>query len=118
MCGDKNAVRNHYIKFENTSFERVEEFKYVGTNLTNQNTIQEKFKSRLKLGNVCYYSVQNLLSCSFLSKKLKMKIYRPIILPFVLLGCETCSLTFREGLSVKLYENVVLRGIFWLEGDS
>jgi len=62
----------------------------------NQNSIQEEIKSRLKLGNACYYLVQNLLSSSLLSKNLKIKIYRTIILPVVLYGCETWSLTLRE----------------------
>ena len=43
--------------------------------LTNKNSIQDEIKSRLKLGNACYYAVQNLLSSSLLSKKLKIKIY-------------------------------------------
>jgi len=38
----------------------VEEFKYLGTNLTNKNSIQEEIKSRLKSGNACYHSVQNV----------------------------------------------------------
>jgi hypothetical protein len=46
--------------------------------------------------NVCYNSVQNLLSSSFLSKNLKIKTYRTIIVPVVLYGCETWSLTLRE----------------------
>ena len=62
---------------------RVEEFKYLGTTLTNQNSIQKEIKSSLKLGNACYHSVQNLLSSSLLSKNLKIKIYRTIILPVV-----------------------------------
>ena len=78
------------------SIERVEEFKYLGTSLTSKNYIQEEIKSRLKGGNAYYYSVQNLLSSSLLSKKLKIKIYRTIILPVVLYGCETWSLTMRE----------------------
>jgi hypothetical protein len=69
--------------------ERVEEFKYLGTTLTNQNSIQEEVKSRLKSGNACYYSVQNLLSSRLLSKNLKIRIYRTIILPVVLYGCES-----------------------------
>ena len=55
----------------------------------NQNSIQEEIKSRLKSGNACYHSVQNLLSSSLLSKNLKIKIYRTIILPVVVCGCET-----------------------------
>jgi hypothetical protein len=67
------------MKIDNSSFERVEEFKYLGTTLKNQNSIQEEIKSRLKSGNACYHSVQNLLSSSLLSKNLKIKIYRTII---------------------------------------
>jgi len=61
MSGDQNARRNH-MKNDNRSFEMVEEFKYIGTTLTNQNSIQEDTKSRLKSRNACYHSVQNLLS--------------------------------------------------------
>jgi hypothetical protein len=43
------------MRVDNSSIERVEEFKYLGTTLTNQNSIQEEIKSRLKLGNACYY---------------------------------------------------------------
>jgi hypothetical protein len=48
MSRDRNAGRSHNVKIDNCSFERVEEFKYLGTNLANQNSIQEKIKSRLK----------------------------------------------------------------------
>jgi hypothetical protein len=54
----------------------------VCVSLTNQNSIQVEIKSRLKLDNACYYSVQNLLSSRLLSKNLKIKIYRNIIFPF------------------------------------
>ena len=60
--------------FDNSSIERVEEFKYLGTPLTNKNSIQEEIKSRLKLGNACYYSVQNRLSSSLLSRNLDQDI--------------------------------------------
>jgi hypothetical protein len=60
-----------FVKIDNISFERVEEFKYLGTTLTSQNSIQEEVKRRLKSGNACYYSVQNLLSSRLLSKNLK-----------------------------------------------
>ena len=78
------------------SFERVEEFKYLLTTLTSQNSIREEMKSRLKSGNACYHSVQNLLCSSLLSKNLKTEIYRTIILPVILYGCETWSPTLRE----------------------
>ena len=91
------------------SFERVDEFKYLGTTLTNQNSIQEDIKSRLKSGNACYHSVQNILSSSLLSKNLKIKLYRIIILPVVLYGCETWSLTLREERRLGMFENRVMR---------
>jgi len=66
----------------NRSLERVEEFKYLGTTLTNQNSIQEEIKSGLKSGNACYHSLQNFLSSSLLSKNLKIKMYRTIIIVY------------------------------------
>ena len=71
MSRDQNAVRSYSMKTDNSSIESVEEFKCLGTTLTNKNSIEEEIKSRLKLGNACYYSVQNLLSSSLLSKKVK-----------------------------------------------
>jgi len=109
---DQNAGRIHSMKMDNSPIERVEEFKYLGKTLTNQNSIQEEIKSRLKLGNVCYYSVQNLLSSSLLSKTLKIKVYRTIVLPVVLYGCETWSLTLREECRLRVFENRVFRRVF------
>ena len=64
-------ARNHSMKNDNNSIERVDEFKYLGTTLTNQNSIQEEIKSRLKLGNACYYSVLNLFFFQFAIQKVK-----------------------------------------------
>ena len=50
------------MKPDNSSFERVEELKYLGKTLTYQNSIKEEIKSRLRSGNACYHSVQNILS--------------------------------------------------------
>ena len=60
MSRHQNAGRIHSVRMDNSTFERVEEFKYLGTTLTNQNSIPEKIKSRLRSGNACYHSVQNL----------------------------------------------------------
>ena len=84
-------IQNEVTVYRGTvlSFEKVEEFEFLGTNLTNQNSFREEIKSRLKSGNDCYHSVHNLLPSSLLSKNIKIKIYRTIILPIVLYGCET-----------------------------
>ena len=62
--------------------------KYLGTTLTNQNFVVEEIKSRLRSGNACYHSVQNFLSSRLLSKNLKIKIYRTIILPVFCMGVK------------------------------
>jgi len=78
----------------------------------------DEIKTRLKLGNACYYSVHNLLSSSLLSKNLKIKIYRTIILPVVLYGCETWSLTLTEERRLRVFENRVLRRVFGPKRDE
>ena len=95
MSREQDAGRSHSIKTDNSSFQRVEEFKCLGTTLTNQNSIQDEIKSRLKSGNDCYHLVQNLLSSSLLSKNLEIKTSRTIIMPAALYGCETWSLTLK-----------------------
>jgi hypothetical protein len=60
---------------DNISFEKVEDFKYLGTTLINQNIIREEIKDRLKSGNACHHSVQNLLSSRKINKNVKIKIY-------------------------------------------
>ena len=68
MSPDQSEGQNQNIRFDNNSFERVEQFKYLGTTLMNQNSIQEENKSILLSGNACYHLVQNPLSSSYLSK--------------------------------------------------
>jgi len=117
MSRDQNAGQNHNIKISDKSSERVEQFRYLGTTLTNQNFIHEEIKSRLESGNACCLSVQNLLSSSLLSKNTNIKIYRTIILPVVLYGCETWSLTLREHRRLSVFEKRVLR-IFGRKRDE
>ena len=62
--------------------------------------------------------MQNLLSSRLLSKNLKIKIYRTIILPVVLCGCETWSLTLRKERMLRMFENRVLRRVFGPKRDE
>jgi hypothetical protein len=90
----------------------VATFKCLGTTLTNQDGIHDEIKSRLNSGNACYYSVQNLSSSCLISKNLKIKIYKTVILPVVLYGCETWSLTLREERGLRVFENRLFSRIF------
>ena len=107
-----SSHESHSVRMDNSTFERVEEFKYLGTTLTYQNSISEENKSRLRSGNACGHSVQNLSSSRLLTKSLKIKKYRTIILPVVLYGCETWSLTLRVDRKLRVFENMALRRIF------
>jgi hypothetical protein len=89
----------------------------MGTTVTNPNLVQKEIKRRLNSGNACYHSVQNLLSSRLLSKNLKIRIYKTIILPVVLYGFETWSLTLREEHRLRVFENRVLRRIFGPKRD-
>ena len=113
MSRDQNAGRSHSMKIDNNFFERVEQFKCLETIWTNQNSTQEEIKSRLKS---FYHSAQHLLSSNWLSKNLK--IYEIIILPVVLYGCETWSLTLREERRLRVFENRALRRIFGPKRDE
>jgi hypothetical protein len=107
----QNVGQNRDIKIAHRSFENVSQFKYLGTTVTNQNFIQEEIKRRLNSGNACYHSVENLLSSRLLSKKLKIRICKIIILPLVLYGYETWCLKFEEEHRLRVFEDRVLRRI-------
>jgi hypothetical protein len=80
--------------------------------------IQEEIKRRLNFANACYHLDQNLLSSLLLSKNVKIRIYKTIILPVVLYSCETWSPTLREEHRLRVFENRVLRKIFGPKGNE
>jgi ribosomal protein S2 len=88
MSRDQSAGRNLNIQTDKNSFESVEHFRYLGTTLTNQNSIQGEIKNILKSGNACYHSMQNLFFSSLLSKNIKIKINRTIILLLFSVGVK------------------------------
>jgi hypothetical protein len=99
----QKAGQRQSIKIGNRSFESIVKIKYLGTTLTDKNCIHEEITSRLNSGNACYHSVQSLLSYRLLSRNVKVKIYKTIILPVVLYGCETWSLMLREEHRLRMF---------------
>jgi hypothetical protein len=104
-----NVGQNHNIKILSRFFENVLRFLYFGMTVSNQNLIHREIKGRLNSGNACYHSVQSLLSYCLISRNVKIRTYKTIIMPVVLCGCETWSLTLREENIPKVFENRVLR---------
>ena len=94
----QSVIQNQNIAIGNLSFEEI--------------------KRRKNMGNACYYSLEKILSSRLLSKKLKVKIYKTIILSVVLYGCETWSLTLREEHRLRVFENKVRRKIIGAKKDE
>jgi hypothetical protein len=109
MSRYQKVGQKHSLKIANWSFY-VAEFKYLGTTLTDQSCMHKEIRSRLNSGIACYHSVQSLLS-SCLLWNVKRKIQKTVILPVVLYGCETWSLTLREEHRLRVFENRVPRRI-------
>jgi hypothetical protein len=114
----KKAGQKHGMKIANRSVEVVAKFKYLGATQTDHSCMNEEIKCRINLRNACYRSVQSHLSSRLLSRDVSVKIYKTIILPVALFGCETWSLMLREEHSLRVFENRVLRRIFGLKRDE
>ena len=95
----------------------MEKFSYLGVTVTNTKDIREDMKCRINMGNACYYSLEKILSSYLLSKKLKVKTYKSIILPVVLCFCKTWSLTLREEHRLRVFKIEVVRKIFGAKKD-
>jgi hypothetical protein len=100
----QNSRQNQNIRTANESYENVAKFKYLGTKLTNKNDINDEIKSRLHLGNVIILSSIFCFPVSY-KKNPKPKMYKTVILPVVLYGCETWSLALREEHGVRVFKN-------------
>ena len=94
------------------------EFKYLGTTLTNQNSIAEEIKSRLISGITLLSFGAESFAFQVAIQKFKINIYRTIILPVVLYGYENRSLKLRDERKVRVSENMVLRRIFGRKSDE
>jgi hypothetical protein len=108
MSHHQNVGKNYNLLFGNTPFKNVAKFKYLGMIVMNENCTHEEIKRRLYSRNICHHSVWSLLSTHSPSKNFKIKIYRTLILPDVLYGCKTWSLTLREEHRLRVSENRVL----------
>ena len=118
MSRNQNAGQSHCMKIYNSSFEMVEEFKFLGTTLSNKNSLQEEDHSTLQSGNVCCHSVKNLLSSSLLSKTTKIKVQQNCNFVYCFYGYENWSLTLKEESMLNVFPRKVLRRTFGPKRDE
>jgi len=98
MCTRKQHKENK-LEIVNMSFESVHSFKYLGSSVNENNTIEEEIKERLIAGNKAFYENQKMFQNKLLSKKSKLKLYWTLIRPIVTYACETWV------LKKKLFRN-------------
>jgi hypothetical protein len=108
------------LEVDNMIFEKVSIFKYLGGLLEDRKDmgIGAEIKQRLNSGNACFYALNKLLKSRDLSRNTKLRIYKTIILPVVLYGCETWALTRQQENRFRVFENKILRKIFGAKRDE
>jgi hypothetical protein len=95
-----------------THLERVKSFKYLGSVVNGNNSIEEEIKERISLGNKAYYANQDLFKSKSLSKKSKLQKYQTLVRPVVTYACETWVLKENIKLKPMVFERKVLRRIY------
>jgi hypothetical protein len=109
-CTGKKEKLDNTIKIG--EHERVQEFKYLGTQVNAQNIMKEEMNSRIKRGNIVFYANKSLLGNKLLTRKAKIKLYKSVILPVVTYGCETWTMNEAEEEKLQIFERKVLCKIF------
>lgn len=100
------------VTIDTYNFERVSEFKYLGTVITADNSMDKEMKARIQSGNRCYYALRELFQSRLLSRSSKLKLYHATIRPVVTYGCEAWTLTKANEEALRRFERKILRKIY------
>jgi hypothetical protein len=101
----KAASKDHF------EFKRVEQFKYLGSFLTEKNNVTIEIAARIQAGNRCYYGLTKILSSRTISRRMKERLYTSLIRPVVLYGSETWPIRKMDEHKFMIFERKVLRKI-------
>jgi hypothetical protein len=96
----------------NMGLEQIHSYKYLGSIVNRENSIEEEIRERIMSGNKAYYANRSVLKSKLVGKKSKLKIYRTIIRPVAMYGCETWVLKEAIKQTLLVFERKILRGIF------
>jgi hypothetical protein len=111
MC-TRRQHRENKLEIDNMSFESIQSFKYLGSIVNQNNTIEEEIKERLIAANKAFYANQKMFQNKLLSKKSKLKLYWTLIRPIVTYACETWVLKESSIQKLMIFERKILRKIF------
>ncbi|KAL4123306.1 hypothetical protein QTP88_015504 [Uroleucon formosanum] len=100
------------IKIDHFEFKRVEQFKYLGSFLTEKNNVTNEIAARIQAGNRCYYGLTKILSSRTISRRMKERLYTSLIRPVVLYGSETWPIRKMDEHKFMVFERKVLRKIY------
>ena len=100
------------MKIDGYNFEVVKDFIYLGSSINSDNDISLEIRRRITLANRCYFGLSKQLSKKALSWRTKICLYKSLILPVLLYGAETWTLTSSDEQALGVFERKILRKIY------
>lgn len=112
MYFGRNQDNSRYFTVENHNFEKVNEFKYLGTIISSNNSEQSEIQNRIISANRSLFAVNKLMSSKILSTHTKIRIYKTVIRPILLYGAESWTMDKATERKLITFENKILRKVF------
>jgi hypothetical protein len=109
---NRNLVQEELIEMEEYKFRRVDQFKYLGSIITQDNDIKTEISMRLQSANKCFFGLSKIFRSRAISKNLKVRMYLTLLMPIVLYGAETWPLRKTEEQRMAVFERKILRKIY------
>jgi hypothetical protein len=107
ICGARRKYGEHVFKVKHMTFEQVNSFVYLGTQITADNNISAKINNRITLANRSYFGLMNLLKAKNMSRKHKVTMYKTLINPVLLYGVETWVMRRADELRLGVFERLI-----------
>jgi hypothetical protein len=113
MKHSRNTSIETHINIEDMQFEKTKAFKYLGSIVNEDNSIEQEIQERIAAGNRAYFANKIMFTSKQISRKVKLKLYRTIVRPVVTYACETWTLKDKIEQKLMVFERKILRKIFW-----
>lgn len=108
----RDVLHQGKVELGRKSFKNSKQFKYLGSTLTNNNSVTQEIETRLAAGNKSYFALLRVMKSSIISRDTKIRVYLTVIRPVVLYGSETWTMTTRDEELIRRWERKVLRRIY------